>query len=58
MLCLSSCTQKNYNYCPIYPIAGSNVANELQRLNYQDYPYTWEWIGRIDKLRQELDICH
>lgn len=57
MLCLSSCAVETYSFCPVYPPAGPNVALELERLTAEDYPYTWEWIGRIDKLRQELQIC-
>ena len=57
IICLSSCTQVNYNNCPIYPVAGQKVANELKKASYSDFPNTWEWIGRINKLRQELELC-
>lgn len=57
MLCLSSCVAENYSFCPVYPLAGPSVAAELEHLAAEDYPDTWEWIGRIDKLRQELEIC-
>ena len=57
MSLLTSCKQINYNYCPIYPIAGQKVAEELKKLNHDEYLYTWEWIGRINKLRQELELC-
>lgn len=53
--CLSGCTTANYNNCPIYPIAGKKVAKELESAG--DLPDTWEWIGRINKLKQELDLC-
>jgi hypothetical protein len=33
------------------------VAAELEKANYSEFPNTWEWIGRIDKLRQELEVC-
>ncbi|MBQ8465278.1 MAG: hypothetical protein IJ545_04635 [Alphaproteobacteria bacterium] len=49
--------QVNYNFCPVYPVAGEAVASELQNLPAETYPHTWEWIGRIDKLRQELELC-
>lgn len=52
---LSSCSQISYNNCPVYPVAGEKVAQELE--NAGDVPNTWEWIGRIDKLRQELELC-
>lgn len=54
--CLSSCASVNYSYnCPVYPIAGEKVAKELEQAG--DLPNTWEWIGRINKLRQELEVC-
>ncbi len=56
--CLSSCATTNYNLCPQYPIAGEKVATELEKLPAQDMEATWEWLGRINKLRQELEICH
>lgn len=51
------CTPVNYSYCPVYPVAGNLVATELEKASYSDFPNTWEWIGRIDKLRQELELC-
>lgn len=56
--CLSSCTTECYNTCPVYPAAGKSVAEELSNLEETQYPNTWEWIGRINKLREELDICN
>ncbi|MBQ8482396.1 MAG: hypothetical protein IJ218_01640 [Alphaproteobacteria bacterium] len=47
----------HYDFCPVYPVAGKAVADELENASIDDYPATWEWIGRIDKLRQELEIC-
>lgn len=52
-----SCTQVNYENCPVYPVAGAKVAVELEKLNYSEFPNMWEWVGRIDKLRQELEVC-
>ena len=57
ILLLTSCQKVNYNNCPEYPIAGPKVANELKNASYTEYPNTWEWIGRINKLRQELELC-
>ncbi len=60
MLCLSSCKTISSEYtfpCPVYPIAGEKVAQELKKADYASFPYTWEWIGRINKLRQELELC-
>ena len=55
LICLNSCTQTSYNNCPIYPIAGSKVADELK--NFEG-PNFWEWVGRIHKLKLQLEICH
>ncbi|MGN0913715.1 MAG: hypothetical protein ACI4OW_02335 [Alphaproteobacteria bacterium] len=34
------------------------MARELSGLDEEQYSDTWEWIGRINKLREELDICN
>ena len=54
MSCLSSCTTITYDYCPSYPIAGRNVAEEIKDVNGEDF---WSWLGQIDKLRQQLELC-
>ncbi|MBQ8481611.1 MAG: hypothetical protein IJ532_03670 [Alphaproteobacteria bacterium] len=40
---------------PQFPYAGPKVADELQNLNAEQYPYLWEWVGRLNKLRLELE---
>lgn len=58
LLTLFGCSMKgHYDFCPTYPVGGAKVGAELSRLDVKDYPNTWEWIGRIDKLRQELELC-
>ncbi len=57
MILLTSCRQINYSNCPQYPVAGHKVAEELKKLSYEEYIHTWEWIARINKLRQELELC-
>lgn len=58
LICLSSCAQVDYSpSCPVYPVAGAKVGAELEKAGYSEFPNTWEWIGRIDKLRQELEVC-
>lgn len=58
LIFLSSCAKIDYKHnCPIYPAAGEKVAAELEKASYDDFPATWEWIGRINKLRQELEMC-
>lgn len=55
MICLSSCAAE---YCspvmPVYPVAGEKVAAELENIPYSGYEDFWEWLARVDKLRQEL----
>jgi hypothetical protein len=40
---------------PQFPYAGPMVADELQNLSAEQYPYLWEWVGRLNKLRLELE---
>ncbi|MEE6207856.1 MAG: hypothetical protein VZR95_07380 [Alphaproteobacteria bacterium] len=57
MSCLSSCAPAvcECEINPVFPYAGAPVANELQNLSATEYPYLWEWIGRLNKLRMELE---
>ncbi len=55
LVCLNSCMRENYKHCPIYPIAGPEVAKELEKAG--NLPHTWEWLSRIETLRQELEQC-
>lgn len=57
---LSSCAQESCkaSIMPEFPKAGIKVADELQKLSAENYPNLWEWIGRLNKLRQELDTQH
>lgn len=58
MICLSSCATESYSPSyPVYPVAGEKVAAELEKISYDQVPNFWEWLGRIDKLRQELEVC-
>ena len=57
LICLSSCTTINSNVCHVYPVAGEKVAKELETIPYDQAPNFWEWLGRINKLRQELEMC-
>lgn len=60
LVALSFCgcsTTASYENCPVYPYGGEKVARELENLSYEDYKNTWEWIARINKLKQELDLC-
>ncbi len=51
---LSACAKESCScLMPLYPVAGAPVAAELEKAG--ELPATWEWIGRIDKLRRELE---
>lgn len=45
---------------PAYPIAGKSVAGELSVVCFSKQgplcPATFEWLGRIDKLRDKLPV--
>lgn len=58
MLCLNSCAPENCEISSVaaYPTAGPKVAAELEKLSFEEYKNTWEWIARINKLRQELEV--
>ena len=58
MSCLGSCAPVNCEpeaLLPVFPKAGMAVADELESLSAADYPNLWEWISRLNKLRQELE---
>ena len=58
LIVLFGCSTKvNYSSCPTYPVGGPAVGAELSRLDSTEYAHTWEWVGRINKLRQELELC-
>ena len=45
--------------CPTWPEAGSVVAEEVERrmMPADQFPKFWEWMGRVDKLRDQLLAC-
>ncbi|MBR3675987.1 MAG: hypothetical protein IKN71_02515 [Alphaproteobacteria bacterium] len=57
MSLLGSCTTANCEtqLLPQFPYAGAKVAAEMQNLSAEDFPYLWEWVARLNKLRQELE---
>lgn len=57
ILLLGCSTTASYDNCPYFPIGGKKVAEELENVPYQGYEDFWEWIARLYKLKQELDIC-
>ena len=52
--CLISCATTDYNFCPTYPLAGSKVADAIENIESEEF---WEWLARINKLRQQLELC-
>ena len=56
VLFLSSCAKEcSSPIAPSWPVAGSKVAEELEPIA-GDIPNTIEWLSRLDKLRQELNL--
>ena len=45
--------------CPTWPEAGETVAMEVERgmMPADRFPAFWEWMGRVDKLRDQLLSC-
>jgi len=45
--------------CPAWPEAGPAVAEEVERgmMPADRFPAFWEWMGRVDKLRDQLLAC-
>lgn len=56
MILLSGCVTRVYSDCPAWPVAGDAVADELETLPEKDYPATWEWLGRLAKFKEKLDV--
>ena len=55
--CLSSCAKENCEVggLPEFPRAGAKVADEMETLSAEEFPNLWEWVARLNKLRQELE---
>jgi hypothetical protein len=43
--------------CPPWPTAGPSVAAELEGLPWERMPATADWLGRLDKLHDQLATC-
>lgn len=59
MIFLSSCTAKKCEVktspiMPKFPIAGQSVAVELEKIPYEGFEHTWEWLARLRKLQLQL----
>ena len=54
---LNSCARASCESAmlPQFPHAGAKVADEVESLSASEYPYLWEWLARLNKLRQELE---
>lgn len=58
VISLSSCSwTTSYNNCVVFPRGGEEVGKELQNIPFEGYEHFWEWLGRLEKLKEELDIC-
>ncbi|MGE5145627.1 MAG: hypothetical protein ACM3N5_02710 [Candidatus Eiseniibacteriota bacterium] len=52
------CTTASYSGpCPPWPAAGPEVAAELEAFSYEGHEDFWNWMARLDTLKQQLDRC-
>ena len=50
------CTTASYSGpCPPWPAAGPEVATELDGVAYEGHEHFWNWMARLDTLKQQLD---
>ena len=58
---LSACGSAAFeaDSCPTWPAAGPAVAEEMKAgaMPPDRFPAFWEWMGRLDKLRDQLVAC-
>ncbi len=58
---LSACGSAAFeaDSCPTWPAAGPAVAEEMEAgaMLPDRFPAFWEWMGRLDKLRDQLSDC-
>lgn len=57
VLSLSSCSTTTSYSCSVFPVGGAEVGKEIEKIPYEGYEHFWEWLGRLQKLKEELDIC-
>ena len=59
--CLTACATGLFDNtpsnCPPWPEAGDRVAEELEAVPFEGFEDFWEWMSRLDKLRDQLDAC-
>lgn len=57
--CCNGCAMagSDPSLCPSWPVAGPAVADELARIDPAELAATWAWIGRLDRLRAQLEEC-
>lgn len=55
---LSGCA-RTISSCPPYPVAGPAVGAEIKKVcnPVSDCPRLFEWLDRIGKLKDQLDLC-
>ena len=58
VLAMTACAgASSINQCPPWPVAGPNVAAELETIPFEGYEHFWNWMARLDKLRDQLAVC-
>lgn len=53
----SGCAGASSSVCPPWPEAGPAVADELTRLPEAEFAALWDWMARLDVLRDQLAFC-
>jgi hypothetical protein len=54
----TQCTTASYSGpCPPWPAAGPEVAAELEEFAYEGHEDFWNWMARLETLKQQLDRC-
>lgn len=57
---LSGCVKESVKptlcHCPPYPVAGPAVAAELEAIDPSTIPATIEWIQRLDRMADQIEV--
>ena len=52
-------TDSDPSICPPWPPTGAVVADEIESrmMPAENYPAFWDWVDRLDILREQLKAC-
>lgn len=57
IICNACSTTESYNVCPVWPVGGKPIGDVYRKLSTEDRVAFNEWANRLNKLRQELELC-